>query len=171
MYALFLFIRYDVSDPFRGEYFCPHCWTLQEPVESGATVIVSPSSISYQWIEEIQKHIKHKNVRMLFYKGTKASGYIQPRDLSNYDIVVTTYSILQSETNYVDLPHSNSAEGRRFRNAKRFMAIPTPLTCVNWWRMVMDEAQMLESTTSKTAEMALRLRSMHRWCVTGKLKR
>ena len=32
----------------------------------------------------------------------------------------------------------------------------------------MDEAQMLESTTSKTAEMALRLRSTHRWCVTGK---
>ena len=48
---------------------------------------------------------------MLFYKGTKTSGYIQPRDLSNYDIVVTTYSILQSETNYVDLPHSNSEEG------------------------------------------------------------
>ena len=105
-------LRYDVSDPLRGEYICPHCWTLQEPVESGATLIVSPSSISYQWIEEIQKHIKHKNVRMLFYKGTKASGYIQPRDLSNYDIVVTTYSILQSETNYVDLPHSNSAEGK-----------------------------------------------------------
>ena len=48
------------------------------------------------------------------------------------------------------------------------MAIPTPFTCVNWWRMVMDEAQMLESTTSKTAEMALRLSSIHRWCVTGK---
>ena len=94
---------------------------------------MSPSSISYQWIEEIQKHIKHKNVRMLFYKGTKASGYIQPRDLANYDIVVTTYSVLQSETNYVDLPHSNSAEGRRFRNPKRFMAIPAPLPCVKWW--------------------------------------
>jgi E3 ubiquitin-protein ligase SHPRH len=33
--------------------------------------------------------------------------------------------------------------------------------------MVMDEAQMLESTTTKTAEMALRLRADHRWCVTG----
>ena len=39
--SLFCF-RYDVSDPFRGEYFCPHCWTLQKPVESGATLIVSP---------------------------------------------------------------------------------------------------------------------------------
>ena len=104
---------------------------------------------------------------MLFYKGTKASGYIQPRTLANYDIVVTTYSVLQSETTYVDLPHSNSAEGRRFRNPKRFMAIPAPLPCVQWWRMVMDEAQMLESTTSKTAEMAIRLKAQHRWCVTG----
>ena len=94
---------------------------------------------------------------MLFYKGTKSAGYIQPRTLANYDIVVTTYQVLQSETNYVDLPHSNSAEGRRFRNPKRFMAIPAPLICVKWWRMVMDEAQMIESTTTKTAEMALRL--------------
>ena len=57
---------------------------------------------------------------MLFYKGTKTAGYIQPQTLANYDIVVTTYQVLQSETNYVDLPHSNSAEGRRFRNPKRY---------------------------------------------------
>ena len=87
------FFSYDVSNPMRGDYFCPHCWTLKDPVESGATLIVSPSAISYQWIEEIQKHIKDKNVRMLFYKGTKASGYIQPRALANYDIVVTTYQV------------------------------------------------------------------------------
>ena len=30
---------------------------------------------------------------MLFYKGTKASGYIQPRSLANFDIVVTTYQV------------------------------------------------------------------------------
>ncbi len=94
-------VRYNVSNPLRGDYYCPHCWTLQPPVESGATLIVSPSSISYQWIEEILKHIRHKNVRMLFYKGTKASGYIQPRDLANYDIVVTTYSVLQVNLNLV----------------------------------------------------------------------
>ena len=22
-------VRYDVSDPLRGDYYCPHCWTLQ----------------------------------------------------------------------------------------------------------------------------------------------
>ena len=69
---------------------------------------------------------------MLFYKGTKASGYLQPRSLASYDLVITTYNVLQSETNYVDLPHTNSSEGRRFRNPKRFMAVPAPLPCINW---------------------------------------
>ena len=55
----------------------------------------------------MQRHLS-ADVRVLFYRGTKATGYIQPRHLaSNYDIVVTTYNILQSETNYVDLPHNN----------------------------------------------------------------
>ncbi len=39
---------------------CPHCWVQGEKVQSGATLIVSPSSISFQWIQEIQKHVKHK---------------------------------------------------------------------------------------------------------------
>ncbi|TRY78378.1 hypothetical protein TCAL_01692 [Tigriopus californicus] len=160
-------VKFDVTDPYRGDYLCPHCWTLQDPVQSGATLIVSPSTISYQWIEEIQKHVRDKKVRMLFYEGTKQAGYIQPRDLASYDIVITSYTILQSETNYVDLPHSNSSEGRRFRNAKRYMAIPAPLLSIQWWRICLDEAQMIEVTTTKTAEMALRLSAVNRWCVTG----
>lgn len=131
---------------------------------------------------------------MLFYKGTKACGYLQPRTLAGYDLVITTYSVLQSETNYVDLPHTNSSEGRKFRNPKRFMAVPAPLPCINWWffffdfdsfnflkrfgdiqhmllltrwRICLDEAQMIENSTTKTAEMALRLKAINRWCVTG----
>ena len=41
-------VAYDVSDPYRGVYRCPHCWTQENPIVSGATLIVAPSSISYQ---------------------------------------------------------------------------------------------------------------------------
>ena len=156
-------VKYDVTDPYRGEYFCPHCWVTREKVKSGATLIVSPSSISFQWIEEIQKHVKHKDIKMLFYKGSKEMGYMQPRTLASYDIVVTTYETLAAETNYVDLPHSNSSEGRRFRNPKRYMAMPSPIVCIEWWRICLDEAQMIESTTTKTAEMAMKLSAVNRY--------
>ncbi|KAK8397451.1 hypothetical protein O3P69_004894 [Scylla paramamosain] len=160
-------VQYDVSDSFRGAYVCPHCWTTQPPVTSGATLIVTPSSISYQWVNEIMKHVKHKSVRMLVYRGVAAHGYTQPHCLAKFDIVITTYETLSRELNYVDLPHSNSQAGRRFRHPKRFMATPSPLPCVEWWRVCLDEAQMVECTTTKTAEMALRLAAVNRWCVTG----
>ncbi|CAL4169349.1 unnamed protein product, partial [Meganyctiphanes norvegica] len=78
-------VQYDVSNPYRGEYICPHCWTQQPPVSSGATLIVTPSSISYQWVDEIMKHLKQKAIRMLVYKGVSSQGYLQPR-ISDHQI-------------------------------------------------------------------------------------
>lgn len=101
------------------------------------------------------------------YQGVKKHGFIQPRLLAEQDVVITTYDVLRSELNYVDIPHSNSRDGRRFRNQKRYMAVPSPLVAVEWWRVCLDEAQMVECPTAKAAEMALRLASVNRWCVSG----
>lgn len=69
--------------------------------------------------------------------------------LAEQEVVITTYDVLRTELNYVDIPHSNSEDGRRFRNQKRYMAIPSPLVAVEWWRICLDEAQMVECTTAK----------------------
>ena len=45
--------------------------------------------------------------------------------------------------------------------------MPTPLTRLRWWRVCLDEAQMVESSTAKAAEMALKLQTVHRWWVGG----
>lgn len=44
----------------------------------------------------------------------------------------------------------------------RYEVVPTPLTRLRWWRVVLDEAQMVESSTAKAAEMALKLSTVHR---------
>ncbi|XP_045197702.2 E3 ubiquitin-protein ligase SHPRH-like isoform X2 [Mercenaria mercenaria] len=160
-------VNYDVKDPYRGEFKCPHCHVASDPVSSGATLIISPFSIAHQWVEEILKHVKKEAINVFMYNGVHKQGFIQPRTLAKQDIVITTYETLRKEIDYVDLPHCNSSEGRKLRYAKRFMAIPSPMTAVEWWRICLDEAQMVECTTTKTAEMALRLSAINRWCVTG----
>ncbi|KAI8791402.1 E3 ubiquitin-protein ligase SHPRH [Biomphalaria glabrata] len=160
-------MNYDLHDPYRGEYLCPHCHALHTTIESGATLIVSPYSICHQWIEEIHKHIKEKTIRVFIYTGVSKLGYIQPQTLAQQDIVITTYDVLRKELDYVNLPHTNSETGRRFRHPKRFLATPSPLVAVEWWRICLDEAQMVECVTTKTAEMALKLKAVNRWCVTG----
>uniref|UniRef100_A0A8C0BZY8 E3 ubiquitin-protein ligase SHPRH n=1 Tax=Buteo japonicus TaxID=224669 RepID=A0A8C0BZY8_9AVES len=148
-------------------FYCPHCLVAMKPVSTGATLIISPSSICHQWVDEINRHVRSSSLRVLVYQGVKKHGFLQPHMLAEQEVVITTYDVLRSELNYVDIPHSNSEDGRRFRNQKRYMAIPSPLVAVEWWRICLDEAQMVECTTAKAAEMALRLSGINRWCVSG----
>ncbi|XP_014902987.1 E3 ubiquitin-protein ligase SHPRH [Poecilia latipinna] len=160
-------VNYKEESLTTTPFYCPHCLVAMKPVSTGATLIISPSSICHQWVEEINRHIRSSSLRVLVYQGVKKHGFIQPRMLAEQDVVITTYDVLRSELNYVDIPHSNSKDGRRFRNQKRYMAVPSPLVAVEWWRICLDEAQMVECPTAKAAEMALRLASVNRWCVSG----
>ena len=40
--------------------------------------------------------------------------------------------------------------------------LPTPLTRLRWWRVCLDEAQMVENTTAKAAALAVEIRAQHR---------
>jgi len=51
-----------------GRYLCPHCNVRQPKIESKATLIVAPSAISAQWIEEVHKLVDNKSLRVKFYE-------------------------------------------------------------------------------------------------------
>ncbi|KAM9317030.1 E3 ubiquitin-protein ligase SHPRH [Gastrophryne carolinensis] len=160
-------VNYKKENVDSLPFYCPHCLVAMKPVPTGATLIISPSSICHQWVDEINRHVQSSSLQVMVYQGVKKHGFLQPQMLAEQDVVITTYDVLRTELNYVDIPHSNSKDGRRFRNQKRYMAIPSPLIAVEWWRICLDEAQMVECTTAKAAEMALRLTGVNRWCVSG----
>nr|CAB3458988.1 unnamed protein product [Digitaria exilis] len=49
----------------------------------------------------------------------------------------------------------------------RYPVVPTVLTRIYWWRLCLDEAQMVESSKTSVTEMAMRLHAQNRWCITG----
>eukprot|EP00795_Rhopilema_esculentum_P014371 gene14371-5419_t len=98
------------------------------------------------------------------YLGVAKSGFIQPAILAEFDIIITTYSTLNSEFHHVK---SEEGRERSLRNRKKYAALPSPLTFLEFWRVCMDEAQMIQCTTTRLAEMVLRISAVHRWCVTG----
>lgn len=159
------------SDGLRpGEkYLCPHCWVKpeKEKIKVKTTLIVSPSSISFQWLEEIERHQNEDMLRVMEYRGVQNHGFVSPLTFAKHDVVLTTYEVLKKELNFTDLPHANSSDSRLFRNPRKFLPTPCPLTALAWWRVCLDEAQMVEGTATKAAQMALKLAATNRWCVTG----
>ncbi|XP_077487970.1 E3 ubiquitin-protein ligase SHPRH isoform X1 [Amblyomma americanum] len=151
-----------------AKYLCPHCWVdpAKEKMRVKTTLIVSPSSISFQWLEEIERHQKDWGLHIMEYKGVQSDGFVSPLTFARYDVVLTTYEVLRKEANFTDLPHSSNAD-TRLRKPRKFQHPPCPLTALHWWRLCLDEAQMVEATTTRAAQMALKLTAVNRWCVTG----
>ncbi|KAG1714827.1 E3 ubiquitin-protein ligase SHPRH [Nymphon striatum] len=140
---------------------------LKKLIPSQATLIISPSTISGQWLEELNKHVLQSTFKIFVYTGVSKMGFIQPTDLADNDIILCTYETLRKELVYTELSHSKSDTGRKLRHPKRFMPIPSPLINIEFWRICLDEAQMIEGTTTRTAEMVLKLSTINRWCITG----
>lgn len=56
--------------------------------------------------------------KMLFYRGVHKDGFLQPHDLAEYHVVLTTYETLRKELDYADL---NTTDGHRYKKC-----------CVTW---------------------------------------
>lgn len=58
-------VNYKEENLTTTPFYCPHCLVAMTPVSTGATLIISPSSICHQWVEEINRHIRSASLRVL----------------------------------------------------------------------------------------------------------
>ncbi|KAJ0324113.1 hypothetical protein Brms1b_001360 [Colletotrichum noveboracense] len=136
----------------------------EELLATGATLIVSPNSLKEQWMSEIHQHAPH--LRVKYYPGRKNVGFeseeLLRKDLAAHDIIVTTYSILTSELHYAIKPPERSR-----RQERKYERPASPLTQMLWWRICLDEAQMIESGVTGAAAVAKVIPRVNAWGVTG----
>ncbi|CAM6114787.1 unnamed protein product [Calypogeia fissa] len=171
----------------EDKFFCGVCAEIIGSVEvigdCKATLVVCPTPILQQWQDEIVRHTRPGSLRVIVYEGVKKGAFVvldgkdvgsdnmgrlkvvSAHELAAADIVLTTYDILRTDLSHdSDKTKSNQ---RSLRYFKRYPVVPTPLTRLRWWRVCLDEAQMVEGSTTKATEMALLLDAQNRWCVSG----
>lgn len=143
-------------------YICPNCWkSSNTTIDSGCTIIVTPSTIKHQWKDEIAKHINKNDFKVLMYEGLSKGGWISPMELKDYDVIIIDYNTLKTELYYIE------SKGKDLRHKKIFKYPPCPLVFVNWWRVVIDEAQVLENKINRCSKMVMNLQAKYRWGITG----
>ena len=109
-----------------------------------ATLIIAPTSLVGQWDIEITKWYKKKPKTLLYY-GSKRNP--DPSDIASYDYVLTTYNLLTSKK-----------ERERYKS---------PLSQLDWWRVVLDESHKIKSGSTRKAKECARFKAVNRWCMTG----
>ncbi|KAF1845963.1 ATP-dependent DNA helicase [Cucurbitaria berberidis CBS 394.84] len=147
----------NVFDAYTGVHVKP----------SGATLIITPPSILQQWISELHTHAPE--LKVFHYKGLPSPS--APKNehssatvehLTRYDVILTTYQVLSKE-----IHHATPAPDRSFRHGKRHERRTSPLVGISWWRVCLDEAQMVESGVSQAAKVARIIPRCNAWAVSG----
>lgn len=128
-----------------------------------ATLIITPPSILEQWKDEFKNHAP--SLKVYHYKGLKGERLDDDELISSLaiqDVVLTTYNVLAREIHFAEeKPH------REFRKKKKFEPRRSPLVQLSWWRVCLDEAQMVESGVSNSAKVAQLIPRVNAWAVSG----
>lgn len=126
-----------------------------EGVQKGGTLIVCPTSLVTQWMNELDTHVRPRFLKVVSHYGhTRGDRRSICREAA--DVVVTTYGILASE--FVDDAQKNG-ENRPSTSG--------PIFQVEWHRVILDEAHTIKSRVTRWAKAAYHIIAERRWCVTG----
>jgi E3 ubiquitin-protein ligase SHPRH len=160
--ALISLHRRKLLEP-SGTVFDPYTSTTVR--ESSATLIITPPAILSQWKSELAKHAP--GLKVIHYTSSphrnREDGGKETLDsLATCDVVLCTYDTLGRELVYTIPPPD-----RHMRRASKYERPKSPLIQISWWRVCLDEAQMVESGVSRAAEVAVRLPRINAWAVTG----
>lgn len=127
---------------------------------SKATIIITPPTIRIslvyqtnhllvsQWAGEFAD--RAPSLKVFIYPGVQNLPVNFDTDsFLDYDVILATYPILSKELHFATPPPDRSMRYRRTHQPKR-----SPLMEFSWWRVCLDEAQMIEGSVTSAALVA-----------------
>ena len=137
------------------------------------TLIICPNSLLLQWISEILDHTVPGSLQIFRYLGAKeVKEKFQTQDndeiinkLADFDIIITTYKVINKEVHYAQF--NPNIRSRRSADGKPRYDYTSPLVLMDFFRIILDEVQMLRSNSTQAAKCTSLLHRVHTWGVSG----
>ena len=164
-------------------------------VESAATLIVCPTSLLTQWVEEIRRCVERPAAAplgILVYHGARKRRQTLFQVAQSYDYVITTYQTLTHEQPPLtqgQLSSSSGNGGNASFGAHRYGDYAEELSAddeevsydvdrhlqtevgklfmIRWARIILDEAHYIRNMHTRQSRACLRLSGVCRWAVTA----
>ena len=137
------------------------------PGQCGATLIVSPQTITSQWKDEIERHAP--GLKLAQFLGSAASN-MTSANLAQHDVILVTYEVLTKELWRAKAWREERDRGRqrplRHTASSNQYMYEAALMELDWWRVVLDEVQYAKGGRN-AGRMVRMLRAEHRWAVSG----
>ncbi|KAI0643640.1 SNF2 family N-terminal domain-containing protein [Trametes meyenii] len=118
-------------------------------------LVIAPTVAIMQWRNEIELHT-YGLLKALVWHGASRESSIS--ELKKYDVVLTSYAVLES---CFRKQHSG------FKRKGRIVTERSPLHLIEWNRVILDEAHNIKERVTNTAKAAFELRARVRWCLSG----
>ncbi|KAF1527949.1 Transcription termination factor 2, partial [Eudyptes sclateri] len=131
-------------------------------IPSHSTLIICPASLMHHWKKEIDRRVGCGKLRVYLYHGPNRDKHAEM--LSEYDVVVTTYSLVSKEVPTSKEEGEVPAEDHDVGSGS---SPCSPLLRVAWARVVLDEAHNIKNPKVQTSIAVCKLRASARWAVTG----
>ncbi|KAL4241494.1 SNF2/RAD54 helicase family protein [Abortiporus biennis] len=117
-------------------------------------LVVAPTVAIMQWRNEIEAHSDGLDV--LVWHG--ASRATDMKTLNKYDVVLTTYAVLES---CFRKQHSG------FKRKGMIVKEKSVMHQIEWNRVILDEAHNIKERSTNTAKATFELKAKYRWCLSG----
>lgn len=161
---------------------------------AAGSLVVCPASVLRQWARELDEKVADEaKLDVLVYHGGNRTK--DPIELAKYDVVLTTYAIVAKEVPtkvFDEEDEDDQRTGDRFgissafaNNKKRkginggkkkkgrkgidgsLIDCSGTLAKVNWFRVILDEAQTIKNARTQMSKSCCGLRAKKRWCLSG----
>ncbi|QLG70278.1 hypothetical protein HG535_0A02160 [Zygotorulaspora mrakii] len=128
---------------------------LMNDLAKRPSLVVAPTVALIQWKNEIDQHTNGALKTYIYHGASRTNDY---GDLGDIDVILTTYSVLESvfrKQNY------------GFRRKNGMVKEKSLLHHIDFHRVILDEAHNIKDRQSNTARAVNSLKSLKRWCLTG----